>query len=216
MRLKEFALEWPGGERAARTEFRLQTRCISALFERFFGSMTVKQGWKVLAECVDAVERQGPPIEQLGVLETQVEFDHSAYAEASDLGRKKMALAALYTGALAVAAHEGWETEQFTRARDAVVDAGYVNEWTWPKPRSSANRQMKAYLCCHHDPDRFHAELIITDKAGHEIASVDAIDTTPSEFSFAQLMGKVVWTGNKQVTLRAKDGKAVAALTVPA
>jgi hypothetical protein len=83
MRLREFDLDLPDDD-AHRFEFRGQTRCITALYERCFPSMTTDKTWKVLVECMKSVKHTGT-IDLLGVQVAQVRFDWAEWRRAARL-----------------------------------------------------------------------------------------------------------------------------------
>jgi hypothetical protein len=215
MRLGEFDPHLPN-DVAHRHEFRLRTRCVTALYERCFPGLVVDQAWKILVECVDPVK--GTDIRDLlGVLVTEAYFSWATWEHAAPLDRKKMALATLQDGVRRVAAEKGWPVSPFEEAFESVVARGYVNEFTWPdKPKTSPDRRHKAWLFNIHDMDVFRSWLVIADKSGREVARELAFEVAPSEFQFAPKMGKLLWTSNDRVSLVGKrDAKEVMAFSLP-
>lgn len=215
LRLKEFDLDLPNADRETRHKFRLQSRCVSALYERCFPKMDVAGGWKVLIECVDRVER--PDVRNLlGVFAVQVRFRYEQFLTLEQLQRKKMLLETLHLGALRIAKAQGWAEQPFEMAYQCVVDRDYVNEWTWPpKPKVSADRKHQAMLLCSHEMDRFRAWLVVQDRKGKEIIRHLAIDEDPDEFLFVPKMGKLIWTSDHSVELIDKNGQRVTEISLP-
>ena len=221
MKLKDFQLSvnLPGtdfrtGPNAARdltVAFDRQVRTVCALYSRHFPGLTTTRAWKVLVECVSSVQRP-LPLDQLGVLFQELEYDLTNYWASDDHGRKVIVLDALHQGVLRVAAAEGWPTAPFEEARKAVLALDYVNEWTWPKPKSSPDRKWRAYLQCQHESDAFNAWLVVANKAGNVVAKVLAMSTLPSEFSFVPKLGAVRWADSTHVALFDKVGNEVFAL----
>lgn len=214
MRLREFDLDLPN-DVAHRHEFRLQTRCITRLYERCFPGLVVDKAWKVLVECVD-----GPPQTKvrdlLGVFVTQVSFDWKGWQAAAPLARKKMALTSLQEGVHCVVAEMQWPKGPFEKAYDDVVARGYVNELTWPdKAKVSADRKHRAWLLGVHDIDAFRAWLVISDKSGKELAREAAFEVAPEDYAFVQKMGKLEWTSNEHVVLIGKSGNEEASISLP-
>lgn len=95
----------------------------------------------------------------------------------------------------------------FEAARKGVIEKDYINEWTWPKPVYSANRQLRAHVACRHETDGFTAWLVVATKGGEVVAKKQAFEQAPSEFIFVPFLESVKWTGARKVTLRAKDGR---------
>ena len=210
MRLREFDLDLPG-DVDHRHEFRLQTRCITRLYERCFPGLTVDKAWKVLVECVERVH-QPETRDLLGVFVTQVPFDWEGWQRATPLERRKMALASLQEGVRRVVAEKRWPSAPFEEACEGVVARGYINE-SRTAPKASPDRRHKACLFCVHDMDMFRAWLVISDKSGTEVAREPAFDVEPSDHAFDAKMGKLEWRSNDRVVLLGKrDGQEVKTL----
>ena len=222
MKLKDFQLSvnlpgtdfrtGPNASRDLTVAVDRQVRTVCALYSRHFPGLTTTRAWKVLVECVPKVQRP-LPLDQLGVLFQELEYDLTTYWASDDHERKVIVLDALHQGVLRVAAAEGWPTAPFEEARKAVIALDYVNEWTWPKPRSSPDRKWRAYLQCQHETDAFNAWLVVVNKAGDVVAKVLAISTLPSEFSFVSKLGSVRWVDSTHVALFDKVGTEVLSLS---
>ena len=210
MKLKEFDLDLPNATGEERHAFRLQNRCMGALYARCFPGLGVVGGWKVLIECVERIAR--PDVRNLlGVFTSQVEFDRPAFLAAEPSDRKAMAIAALHSGAIRVAEASEWPRDPFDAAKDCVVKRSYINEWTWPKPKVSPDKRHEAFLQCSHEPDEFRAWLVVQDRRGAETNRKQAISESPSEFAFVPKMGSVAWITDELVALLDKKGHQVAA-----
>ncbi len=213
MKLIEFNLGTPTEPRERQAAFRNAVRSVCSLYSRCFSGLTTTRAWKVLVECVPKVQRP-LPLDQLGVLFQELEYDLTNYWASDDHGRKVIVLDALHQGVLRVAAAEGWPAAPFEEARKAVLALDYVNEWTWPKPRSSPDRKWRAYLQCQHESDAFNAWLVVAKKGGDVVAKVLAMSTLPSEFSFVPKLGAVRWADSTHVALFDKSGAEVLALSL--
>jgi hypothetical protein len=204
LRLKEFDLDLPQSE-GHRREFREQTRCVTALYERCFPGLTVTGAWKVLVECVEKIDRR-EVLDELGVFEIQVPFTWSAWARAGVLERKKMALAKLHEGVLRITKAKKWPKTPFEKARRAVVERNYVNECTWPdRAVPSPDRRHEAILFCSHEMQAFRAWIVVSDrKTGKEVTRAFAFTSAPDEFAFVRKMGKLAWKSSRKVVLLAR------------
>jgi len=215
MKLTEFDLDLPKADPDERRDFRWQIRCVGDLYARCFSSFGPTRARKVLVQCVPVVSRL-EVVDQLGVLCQEASFELKKFQAADAYRRKVMALEVLQRGVLAVAKAEHWPLPPFEAARQGVIEKNYVNQWTWPKPVASANKQWRAHLSCSHDTDAFTAWLVVLSKDGEVVAKKQAFTEAPNEFIFVPFLGSVKWTGERKVTLLAKNGKKVADLTVPA
>lgn len=218
MRLKEFSLATPTGERpspdSVANRFRLQTRCVTALFERQFPKLMESRGWKLLVECVPGAP-DGSVRNELGVLSIQETLDVPAFLAASPREKKVRSLEILWKGIEDAAAVEGWPLAPFEQARRAVVELDYVNAWRWPaKPVLHRPSGRKAQLHCEHEVDAFGAWLVVTDRGGVELTRERVLEKPPDEFQFVPSLGALVWSGPDQVSLKASGDGVVAEVVV--
>ena len=215
MRLRDFDIELkvPAADFQARHRFRQGTRFVCAHYERCFPGLQTEGVWKIVVECVQVVD-EPRMLCFSGVLVIQRLFDIEGFDRAVPDLRHRQALAVLHEGALAVAREQNWPRAPFEAAERCVLDENLVNRWTWPKPRASPDRKLRAFLDCHHESERFRAWLVVTDRYGAEIQRILAFEDRPSEFAFVPNMGKLRWSSSARVALEAKDGHEVAALEV--
>jgi len=97
-----------------------------------------------------------------------------------------------------------------------VVRHDYVNEYVWGKPKANRARKLWASVICDHGPSRFTATLVVRDRDSNMIASALVVDESPSEFEFADKLGRLFWASNNVVELRDRSGATVNALRVSA
>jgi hypothetical protein len=218
MRLREFSLSARTGERpspdSVQHRFGLQTRCVTALFERVFPKFMESRGWKVLVECV--AERPDEKVRnQLGVLTIQEVLDVRGFLAAAPREKKVVTLETLWRGITRVAAAEQWPLQPFEEARRAVLERDYVNEWSWPgKPALERRSGRKAQLQCQHEIDAFRAWAVVTGKDGLELTRKLVLEKPPHEFQFVPSLGALVWSGPDRVKLEAQNGSVVAEIDV--
>jgi len=166
-----------------------------------------------LIECVSEVER--PSVRNLlGVFTLQVALESDVFWAASELEQKRGALEVLHRGVLRVAEIEQWRKDPFEVAYGEVVNRAYANEWTWPRPRRSADRKHFAILFCAHNPDSFRAWIVVSDKEHRELSRVLVIDDEPNDFIFVPKLGKLTWVSDSRVALFGRDGEEIGALTL--
>jgi len=219
VRLKEFSLSAPSGERPSpRTvahRFGLETRCVTALFERSFPKFTDSRGWKVLVYCVPEV--LDPTVRNLlGVLTIQQQFDVAGFLASDAREKKRSTLAALWSGIVTIARLEGWPLSPFEAARDEVLKLDYTNRWSWPKrPVVDRTSGLRAQLQCEHEVDEFRGWLVVSDKDGAERLRELVLQKPPSEFQFVPCLGRLHWEGG-EVVLTSRNDAAVARVLVPA
>ena len=180
-----------------RMNFSNEVRCICALYERLFPTYKTDCSWKVLVRCVEK------PIDQIktvaGVTEVQISFNINTYNSLKPEDKKAMVLSVLQQGIERVIEVKGWKKEFFLRAYNGVIDAHYTNQWIMKKPKSSPNRQWKAYIYCEHDLTVFQATLYIENKNGELYSKTLLFREAPDEFAFAQRLGEIKWVSNHEV-----------------
>jgi hypothetical protein len=211
MYLKEFDLDAP--DIPERHCFRLQTRCITALYERGFKKFKSNGFWKILVEITQ--ERPRRNIQNaLGVMLVQIEKDLASFFVKSNLEKKKLALEFLQEGVLKACEIVALGREPFIAAYQSVVEAGYVNEWTWKKKKSSPSRNLKAEIHWVHDVENIRIFLAIRNRAGAVIRDELLVEESPSEFMFAHYFGSLDWKSENEVVFTGKYGKTSFAVNV--
>jgi hypothetical protein len=214
MKLVEFDLDAPQAAKAVRHAYREESRTVTSLYERCFRGLKVKRGWKVLVECVPAVERAGVR-DLLGVLTVQVEFDLERYRSLPPARKKEVLLECLDAGIRRVVLAEGWPLQPFEDARNCVLAKRFENEWVWGKEIWGPGRWYRAHLLCRHDLDAFRAWLVVQDREGSETTRAQILELRPSEFVFVPKLGQIKWLSGNRVALLAKDLSEVGRVEVP-
>jgi hypothetical protein len=209
--IRECDLDAPIEARERRSLFRHETRCTTALYERLLGRVSAPNIWKILVECVPDVH-QTEPRNLLGVAVIQAAFDINTFFASSPDEKKRLSLETIHRGALSLAAFYQWDPEPFRQAHAAALQKKIVNDWS--REKSSPGRRYIACLSCLHDISTFRAWLSVRTRAGTELAHVPVIETRPSEFAFAQALGKLVWTSETRVALLDRSEKEVCHLTI--
>jgi len=214
MLLKEFDLDAPCLNKSERHKFRLETRCISSLYERFFNKkLKTDKCWKVLVEGVTSVTK--PCVrDQLGVFTIEVLFDFELYSKASDDEKKVQILELLQKGIIQIGELQGWDICPFNEAYQKVIDVSYINDWVWGKPIMNSSKNLKAEVYCQHGLYKFTSAIRVYNKSGGLILDKEVVNEQPDEFAFTKYFGRLKWTSQNQIMLEAKDGATVSLLTV--
>lgn len=211
MKLVEFDLDAPLAEKPLRLAFRSQSRSVTALFEKCFGSMKVARGWKVLVECVPEVNNSGVR-DLLGALTIQVVSDVPAVMLLEGEAKQRAFMDLLYKGLLNVINAEGWDESQFRNAMACVDDKGFVNEWWWRKPKWNRSRTMKGKVFCTHTLSGMSAWLVVEDNKGAELVRQLVVKDVRNEFEFVPLLGDVKWATNTRFVLRSTAKEEVGSI----
>src|SRR5437762_2283170 len=148
--LKEFDLDAPDQTKETRYEFRMQTRCVTALYERrFTAPKSTGKEWKILVEVVRQVTK--PKIRDLlGVLTVQLQGDVGVFLSLPEAEKKRQTLKWLSSGIRMVADDAGWPLDSFRTAEGEVIRLNYVNSWIWKTPKPNPLRTVTAEVFVEH------------------------------------------------------------------
>lgn len=188
-----------------RRQFRLETRNISAMFERLFGRMETKGCSKILVECVDDVKEERV-LNFSGVYTVQVKFNYNNFSASDDYQKKQKTLDLLMEGIIIVSRNEDWNIEPFETVYSKIRDANYTNEWVWKKPVKSAGKKFSAEILCQHGVKSIEIYIVLRDKNGGELGRKKVISELPDEFAYAKHLGEVKWLSDNEVALVNKKG----------
>lgn len=188
-----------------RRTFRLETRCMTAMFERILGKVKTDDSWKILIECVEDTKEQ-KVLNLSGVLTTQVKFDYKGFIAGDEYQKKQKTLCSLFNGIKIIAKVKGWNTETFRTAYLQIQNNDYSNEWIWKKPVKSPNNRFSAEVFCQHGVKSMDISIIFKDKKGKEIDRKKVISELPDEFAYARHLGELKWVSNSEITLVNKKG----------
>lgn len=145
----------------------------------------------------------------------QVQFNYDKFLKLSDLGKKKMSLELLMTGVRQVAADQNWDMEPFESTYRKIIEAGYVNEWTWKNSAKSPDKKAVASIFLQHEVLKIDISIVVNDKIGNEIHKEKVISELPDEWAYARHLGEIRWESNDRVALinRNKDKKWIVNLS---
>ena len=206
--IREFDLDAPTLPRHLRSEFRYQTRSLTSLYERCFGTkLSVGKAWKILIELVPSITFPRHR-DLLGALVIQIVQAPNELLEINDdLRKNELALTWLVEGVLKFAAELGLERSPFLEAADQVRALGFQNIQSWMKPRLNMNGNLSAFVVVDHDVREARLIGRIVDAKGSVVCESLLAITRPNEFIFAPMLGSLQWTDHRTVELRSKDGK---------
>ena len=204
--LKEFDLDAPGLPKEARHSFRLQTRTVTALYERLFKPFRHKgKVWKVLIEVVPAITKPSAR-DLLGVLTVQLAGNPQGYLLADRNKKQRLTLDWLMAGILKIAHAQNWSTAPFEKAAAAVEAAKFQNTWIWKRPLWNHPKNISAEIVLEHDIDETRINAVFRTSKGELVGSDILCRTQPSEFSFVPCLGKLRWIDDQNLELSAKTG----------
>jgi hypothetical protein len=188
-----------------RRQFRLETRNISAMFERLFRRMETKYCSKILVECVDDVKEERV-LNFSGIYTVQVKFNYNNFSASDDYQKKQETLDLLMEGIKIVTENENWNIEPFEMVYSKIREANYTNEWVWKKPVKSADKKFSAEVLCQHGVESIQIHIVLRDKNGAELNRKKVISELPDEFAYTKHLGEVKWLSDNKVALVNKKG----------
>ena len=193
-------LDYQQNWKEKRRKFALQTRCISAFFERNFGYIVTKDCQKILVECVPVVTNKSVR-NFSGVCAVQVSFDYESFLTLDDVSKKKAVLALLMTGIRIVVSESKWDMEPFESTYFKIVEADYKNEWIWQKSAKSPDKKHIANVLLQHEIDRVDISIIVYDSNKIEVYREKVISELPDEYAYSNHLGLIKWYSNNSVAL---------------
>lgn len=200
--LKEFDLITSGSKEKIRA-FQLQTRCVTALYQRLFPKFKTKDCWKVLVRCVnDAPKTQYRNIG--GVCEPYVVADVEGFFLLDDAEKRVWAFEHLKLGVTALLKQTGWETEPFMETFNKAEQLKLYNVWLW-KAVHSPSRKLIAEIWIDHDVQSCVISLVVRERSGKVIKRQQLITELPSEWAFARYLGSLSWESEARVVLKNKE-----------
>ncbi|MDG0794000.1 hypothetical protein OMP38_26635 [Cohnella ginsengisoli] len=124
----DYEMNW----KEIRRQFRLETRCITAMYERLFSKIKIKGCWKILVECVEDITDERVR-QYSGVCSVQVKFNFNDFSNNSEVGKKETTLNLLMEGIEKISQENNWEMQKFREIGLQIEEARYLNEWLWKK-----------------------------------------------------------------------------------
>lgn len=211
-RLREFSLE-VNGDVAQRRAFSLQTRCVTALYERLFPRFNTQSCWKVIILCVETNPR--PTYRNLlGVYEQEISADTQSFFTLINTEKKQWAFEQLQRGLEQLRQQTGWDEEPFAAAAAEADTLELRNVWR-SKVVLSPSGRLKAEVWLDHDVDTCAISLVVRSRAGEELCRRVVITEEPSEWAFSQHLGSLTWPSESRVLLTSKDRERSWSIDLP-
>ncbi|WP_440119608.1 hypothetical protein [Paenibacillus sp. QZ-Y1] len=200
----DYELNWKWKRRS----FRLETRCITAMYERLFGKYKTKDCWKVLIECVENISDERI-VNNSGVYSVPIQCRLNDFGAKSELEKKRTTLQLLMDGIEKLSLNNNWDVKPFREIALHIEELGYVNEWTWKKTIKSPNKKYNAKVICHHHVESMDIFISIIHRDGTQLLLEKVISELPDEFAYTRHLGELKWVSDFEVALvnKKRDGK---------
>lgn len=205
----DYDLNWKWKRRS----FHLQTRCITAMYERLFGKYKTKDCRKVIIECAEHISDKRI-FNDSDVYSVPIQFSLSEFSAKSELEKKKATLRMLMRGIEKLAVNNNWVVEPFKEVALKIEELGYVNEWTWKKTLKSPNKKYNATVICHHHVESMDIYISVSQRDGKQVLLEKVKSDQPDEFAYARHLGELKWLSNYEVALVNKEGNEKLLVTV--
>ena len=195
-------------DRWVRHRFDNETRSVIALFERHLeppcdSGKLVKVNTRIMSH----VQRPEPS-DAVGVVEVQIEGDHSGFFELAYEEKKQQTLEWLFRGIEIVTKFYGWDIKPYEDAREAVLNLNFENHWTWPKRAWWRNdRRLVAEVFVEHDIEEVRLYIQLRKRSGDVLQRTLVVTDMPHEFVFNRYFGLLRWIDDVAVQLLPKFGE---------
>jgi len=193
-------------------QFRLQTRNITAFYERCLKGYKNDKCSKINIDCVQDVVRE--PSSLYGIYSVQVAFNVDEFFKLDDFGKKKKTLELIRAAISQIVEKEGWDKTIFDNAYNKVISENYINKWIWKKQKYNPTRKYIAKVLCEHGIHSCDISVIIMDKKEQIIRKELIISEKPDEWMFAKYFGDLKWISTNEVALIGKSGDQQASVKI--
>ena len=193
-----------------RRKYSLQTRCVTALFERLFPGIQTDGIWKLLVECVPVVENRKIH-KSGGILSIQIALDLPKFLSGNESEKQRITLDLVMQAAGQAALAEAWDFSVFEQTAEGIRILEYRNEWVWKKVKNRKTGFL-AEVICRHSVQSLDLFIAIKDPQGLVNKETKILSEQPDEFAYAKHLGALQWTENHTVQLINKNGECVGEL----
>lgn len=206
---KDYELNWKWKRRS----FSLETRCITAMFERLFGKQKTKDCWKILVDCVENISDERI-INDSGVCVVQIKFNLDDFSVKNETEKKRTMLQLLMNGIEKLVLDKNWDITPFKETALKIEELGYVNEWVWKKVFKSPKKNYSAKVICQHNVESMDIYLSIMHRDGTQILLEKVISEFPDEFAYARHLGELKWISDSEVALIDEDNDGIVSINL--
>lgn len=112
-------------------EFRLQTRNITAFYERCLKGYKNDKCSKINIECVENEVREPGVLN--GIYTVHIVYNIDDFFKLGDLEKKKKTFELTQVAMTQIIEKEGWDRAVFDDVYSTVVSENYINKWVWKK-----------------------------------------------------------------------------------
>ncbi|MFF2092524.1 hypothetical protein [Paenibacillus sp. NPDC058174] len=205
----DYELNW----KVKRRSLRLETRCITAMYERLFGKLKTEDFWKILVECAEDITDERI-MNYSGVSTVQVKFRFEDFSLKSEIDKKRTTLILLMEGIEKISLSKNWDIEPFRVVASQIEELGYLNEWVWKKAVKSPDKNFSAKVMCHHTVENMDIFISIMQRNGTEILLKKVLSELPDEFAYSKHLGELKWISDFEVALINKKGDGMVSVTL--
>jgi len=206
----DYILNW----KEKRRNFRLETRCITSMFERLLGKFKNEKCQKIIIECSEN-NIESSILNFSGIITVQLQMNHEKFLKKKDIEKKEVTLKLLMKGIKKVAINENWNLDPFENISEIVKSNKYSNEWIWKKPIKNLNKSYSAEVLCQHSVKNMDIFIIVKEINGDEIYREKIISELPDEWAYSKHLGELKWMSNSEIGLTNKAKSNTITILVP-
>jgi hypothetical protein len=185
-----------------------QARCVCSLVRRYLPRHKNDNAWKINVYIQDDPDEERV-VTANGIASVTLRREVDSFFSLGDADKKRFAFDALREGARIVSEHHDWPTAEIIEAFEKAQQDQLVNEWRF-QPKWNPSRNLRAYVRCAHELQRFQAWMCVEDRDGNVVAEQHLFDETPEEYCYFPRLGAVRWTDKSTVRLNDRSGESVA------
>jgi|GEM_PF-5293170 len=120
------------------------------------------------------------------------------------VGCQKMIIDTVHNAVVQVFASLGWSTQELIDAHQAVVEAGYIYDRWFRKPKSNKNRSKRAGVWVRMENDLCIISVRQIDYDDNIVRNVEAVTLLPDPHPLGVLVNAFKWLDNDTIMLESK------------
>lgn len=195
-----------------RRRFYLETRCMVSMFLRLIGRYKNDNCAKILVHCVEKITQTKLDF-SMGIVLVEYEVNLTEFFSKNNYEKKKFAVQIIRSSVCPLAQNNGWNLAPLEDALRKIEEADYNNFYVYGKIAKSPSKQYTAELYIEHNVEAIYFYAVIRNKELEIVEKKLFITESPSEWTYEQYLGKIVWGSESEIHLKNKEGFAI--FTVP-
>ncbi|MCM1183348.1 MAG: hypothetical protein NC337_08245 [Roseburia sp.] len=208
----DYELHW----KKKRNQFRLKTRCMTAMIERIMEPVNTDDCWKILFEChkeEDESKEDDDIKNLLGVYAVRTRFNFEEFWESDSCGKKKMVIETIAVTVKKYKNNISFNLEGICAACEQITALGYVNEWIWRKTLKLGKKQVRIQM--RHEVEEMDIYMVFLNDDKQICNRILLVRAVPDEWNYSEYLGKLERVSDDSAALVTKNGERLIGICKP-